>query len=86
MMDSDDGLENWQNRLYELHGHRCAKITKSLRWLDAQVIVLPNVDGLSNPEQLLVQLSEQIPESQEMDISDPTFRTTAARWWNAHET
>ena len=24
MTDSDDGLENWQNILYELHGHRCA--------------------------------------------------------------
>ena len=31
MTDSDDGLENWQNRLYELHGHRCARIIKSLR-------------------------------------------------------
>ena len=36
MTDSDNGLENWQNRLYELHGHRCARITKSLRWLGAQ--------------------------------------------------
>ena len=26
MTDLDDGLENWQNRLYELHGHRCARI------------------------------------------------------------
>ena len=33
MTYSDQGLENWQNRLYELHGHRCARITKSLRWL-----------------------------------------------------
>ena len=24
MSDSDDGLESWQNRLYELHGHQCA--------------------------------------------------------------
>ena len=35
MSDSDDGLENWQNRLYELHGHRCAQLTKSLRCLSA---------------------------------------------------
>ena len=33
MTDSDEGLENWQNRLYELHGHRCAIITKSIRWV-----------------------------------------------------
>ena len=37
MMDSDEGLENWQKRLYELHGHRCAGITKSIRWLGAQI-------------------------------------------------
>ena len=36
LTDSDDGLENWQNRLYELHGHRCARLTKSLRWLGSQ--------------------------------------------------
>ena len=35
MTDSDEGLENSQNRLYELHGHRCAGITKSLRWLSS---------------------------------------------------
>ena len=35
MSDSDDGLENWQQRLYELHGHRCAQITQSLRCLSA---------------------------------------------------
>ena len=85
MTDSDDGLENWQNRLYELHGHRCARITKSLRWLGAQDIVLPNVDGLSNPEQILVQFSKQIPESQKIEILDPAFRTKAAQWWNTYE-
>ena len=53
MTDSDDGLENWQNRLYELHGHRCARITKSIRWLGAQVRILPNFDDLSDPEQFI---------------------------------
>ena len=28
--DSDVGLENWQNRLYEVSAHRCAFMTKSL--------------------------------------------------------
>ena len=46
MTDSDDGLENWQNRLYELHGHRCARITKSLRWLTR---ILPVLDGSTEP-------------------------------------
>ena len=33
MTDSDEGLENWKNRLYELHGHRCVRTTKSIRWV-----------------------------------------------------
>ena len=84
MTDSDDGLENWQNRLYELHGHRCARITKSIRWLGAQVRVLPIFDDLSNPEQFIEQFSDQIPDSQKMQTLDSVFRATAARWWNGH--
>ena len=49
MTDSDDGLENWQNRLYELHGHRCARITKSLKWISSQTRALPIFDGLTDP-------------------------------------
>ncbi len=28
--DSDEGLENWQSRLCELHGHLCVRITKCI--------------------------------------------------------
>ena len=54
MTDSDDGLENWQNRLYELHGHHCARITKSLRWLSSQIRALPIFDGLIDPRKFIV--------------------------------
>ena len=63
MTDSDDGLENWQNRLYELHGHRCASITKSLRWLSLQTRDLPIFDGLTNPTDFIEQFLEQVPDS-----------------------
>ena len=58
MTDSDEGLENWQHRLYELHGHRCARITKSLRWLGSQTRVLPIFDGLTDPKEFILQFSE----------------------------
>ena len=35
MTESEDDLESWQNRLYELQGHRGARITKSLRRLSS---------------------------------------------------
>ena len=57
MTDSDDGLENWQNRLYELHGHRCARITKSLRWITR---ALPIFDGSTDPAEFSVTFSEQM--------------------------
>ena len=63
MTDSDEGLENWQNRLYELHGTRCARITKSIRWLGSQTKVLPTFDGLTDLEDFIVQFSKQVPDS-----------------------
>ena len=85
MTDSDEGLENWQNRLYELHGHRCARITKSLRWLGSQKIILPTFDESTDPKDFIVQLSEQVPDSQKMETLDSAFRGTAAIWWHGHK-
>ena len=85
MTDSDEGLENWQSRLYELHGHRCARITKSLRWLGSQTRVLPIFDGLKDPEAFIVQFSEQVLDSQKMETLDSVFKATVARWWNGHK-
>ena len=85
MTDSDEGLENWQNRLYELHGHRCARITKCLRWLSSQIRALPTFDGLTDPGEFIVQFSEQVPDSQKMETLGSMFRATAARWWNGHK-
>ena len=85
MTDSDDGLENWKNRLYELHGHRCARITKSLRWLGTQDSALPIFDGLSDPEQFIGQFSERVPDSQRLETLDSTFRAITARRWNSHK-
>ena len=85
MTDSDEGLENWQNRLYELHGHRCARITKSIRWVGSQTKIFPIFDGLTDTEDFIAQFSKQIPDSQKMETLDSAFRATASRWWNGHK-
>ena len=85
MIDSDEGLENWQSRLYELHGHRCARITKSIRWVGSETRTLPTFDGLTNLEEFIVQFSDKVPDIQKMETLDSTFRATAARWWNGHK-
>ena len=76
MSDSDDGLENWQNRLYELHGHRCAQLTKSLRCLSAQTRELPTYVGLTDPGEFIVQE----PQSQRMQTLATALGATAAGW------
>ena len=45
--DSDVGLENWQNRLYEVSAPRCAFMTKSLRWIGAEIKDTPSFDRLA---------------------------------------
>ena len=74
MSDSDDGLENWQNRLYELHGHRCAQLTKSLRHLSAQPRELPTYVGLTDPGEFIVQATP----SQRMQTLETALGATAA--------
>ncbi len=64
MTYSDEGLENWQSRLYELHGHRCARITKSILLVGSETRTAPLFNGLANLEEFIVQFSEQVPDSQ----------------------
>ena len=59
MTDSEDGLESWQNRLSELHGHRCTRITKSLRRLSLQTRTVPASDASTAPGASTVPLSEK---------------------------
>ena len=84
MSDSDDGLENWQNQLYEVHGHRCERITKYLRCLSAHAKDFPTYDGLIDPGKFIAQFSEQVPESQRIQTLEAVLRATVVRWWKGH--
>ena len=84
MSDSDDGLENWQNQLYELHGHRCTQITKSLRCLSAQPREFPTYVGLKDLGGFIAHFSEQSPQSQRMQTLETALGATAA-WWTNHK-
>ena len=53
--DSDVGLENWQNRLYEVSARRCVFMTKSLRWIGAEIKDTPSFDGLADVNNFLEQ-------------------------------
>ena len=46
--DSDEGLENWKNKMHDLLGRHRAHLTKSFRWIGTEVGQVPVFDGLSN--------------------------------------
>ena len=78
MSDLDDGLENWQNRLYELHGHRCAQITQSLRCLSAHPRGLPAYVGMTDPGEFIAHVSDRVPQSQNTQTLETALGATAA--------
>jgi hypothetical protein len=44
--DSEEGLENWQQRMHEVSTRQCACITRSLRWIGTELCDPPRYDGL----------------------------------------
>ena len=62
--DSDVGLENWQNRLYEVLARRCTYLTKSLRWIRAELKDISSFDGLVDVNDFLYQFEQQGPHEQ----------------------
>jgi hypothetical protein len=46
--DSEEALENWQQRLHEVSTRKCARITHTLRWIGTEVCDPPRYDGLTD--------------------------------------
>ena len=68
--DSDVGLENWQNRLYEVSARRCAYMTKSLQWIGTEINKIPSFHGLTDIQDFLTQFEQQIPHKQRIAAMD----------------
>ena len=43
--DSGEALENWQNRLHEVSRRRCARVTRSVRWVETESRELPTYES-----------------------------------------
>jgi hypothetical protein len=35
--DSEEALENWKNKMYELSTRRCARLTREVCWIDTTI-------------------------------------------------
>ena len=71
--------------MHEISGRRCACLTKSLRWIGAEVSHFPVFDGLSHVEHFFKEYEEEIPNSQRLHALDVALRATPTRWWVAHK-
>ena len=64
--DSDQGMENWKNRMHEISGRRCAQLTKSLRWIRSEVSQIPTFSGFSQVKEFLTEFEIQVPSFQRL--------------------
>ena len=83
--DSDVGLENWHNRLYEVSTRRCAFMTKSPQWIGTELKDIRSFDGLADVNDFLQQFEQEILHEQRMAAIDLAVRATPTRWWYTHK-
>ena len=43
--DSSEALEGWQNKLHEVSMRRCARVTRSVQWVDTESRELPTYES-----------------------------------------
>lgn len=79
--DSDEQLEHWYNRLYEVSVLRYNMMTKSLNCVSSEVRNLPYYDGLTNIDNILDVFEWEVPEDHLFETLDLALHTMPARWW-----
>ena len=60
-------------------------MSKSLRWIGAEITEIPSYHGLTDIQDFLEQFEQQIPYEQRIAAMDLAVRATLARWWYAHK-
>jgi hypothetical protein len=83
--DSEEALENWQNKMYEVSTRRCARLTREVPWIDTTVSNLPTFDGLNHLEAFLLNFEEIVPTQQRLLAMDEALKETPTRWWGTHK-
>ena len=64
---------------------RCAFMSKSLRWIGAEITEIPSNHDLTDIQEFLEQFEQQIPYEQRIAAMDLAVRATPARWWYVHK-
>lgn len=83
--DSDEGLENWKQRLHEVSTRRCVRITKSLCWIGREICELPHYDGLIDVMTFFVEFEHVLVEHKRLLALYVALKATPTRWWVTHK-
>ena len=83
--NSDDAMENWQNRLHEVSLRKCGLIAQSLRHVATETIELPIYEGLLGLSEFFQEFEEKVFEPQRILALDVALKATPTRWWETHK-
>jgi hypothetical protein len=84
--DSEESLENWKNKMYEVSTRRCARLTREVHWIGTIVSNFPTFDGLNPLETFLSEFEASVPTQQRLLEIDEALKATPARWWRTLKT
>jgi hypothetical protein len=84
-IDSDTGLENWQQRLHEVSTQRCARIDHTVSWVGTEIIEPPSFHGLNDLETFITHYEDKALENQRLLELELSLKATPARWWGPHK-
>ena len=83
--DSDDALENWQNRLHEVLLGKCGLIMQSLCRIATDTIELPIYEGIPELSEFLVEFEDKVSEPRRLLALEEALNVILAQWWVTHK-
>ena len=83
--ESEDALENWQNRLHEASFRKCGLITQSLRHVVTKTVEFPIYEGLLGLSEFFQVFEQKLFEPQRTLALDVALKATPTQWWETHK-
>jgi hypothetical protein len=83
--DSEEALENWQNKMYEVSTRICVILTREVCWIGTKVSNLPTFDGLNPLKTFFSDFEESLQMQQRLLVMDEAPKATTTRWWGTHK-
>jgi hypothetical protein len=85
-IDSENTMERWHNKLYEVSTMRCAWVTKVVRWIGFELCDAPRFNGTGLVDIFLTQMEKVVLKDKRVQTMDAVVRGTPMRWWETHYT